>query len=1408
MKICISRILGALTFVFLLSNFASAQTWEVVLKKAEKQYSKGKFHKVSKFTNKLRDKHLAKKFNNDTTLLPWLTIMEAEAFEAQKDFASMNLRLERAADQLIGIKELNPTAYYVGQMRIVDVFNEYGNHRKADSIINQISDEYYYDTSSLLANEMLVRRGITAIHSGAFVKGDSLLEVALGVWPRMMSASYDGEIIDGVDEAYREEILGLIKVYRVKALVGRGQYAEAESLYDKYEKELNRLDSKGSAYFEGLLVKANLEFQRGDLNQADRFLGQYYNSKPKGNRREDGILMKVALQAKKESSSGVFETRDEFAKYVKSVKGSKKYYDFHLLYIDAWEEYMEEKLDKTFKNINDAHFSSKEIVPADHPSRELIYNAGIAFAEQASVVRYQRSAADYYPLLRENYDLRYAKGSLYHQIVDIKQAGYFLAFTETPIEAFNLLNSRPYKIVFGEYAHTHNQYANLVNDLNEYLTIKGEYEEGIRLNSNAVDGLRANPDIEDVKLGVQMVELAKMQINGGYYKKAETNADDALKIIRKDGERVSGEYISALNSAASLYATIGRYDKAEDLLYKSKSIGKKLGKESQTILLNSIEDLAVVNTRLGNYSETEELLNEVIQKKKDTYGAFSRRLIKPYNALGQMYLIKGDFPDAEKNIRKSLDITKHVFGDTTLFYAQNLTSLVNLYLDLGNYKAGLINANDVYEIRKSKLRSDHILMAESMTNIGLLRYHSQDNLETVKYYFEQARDIVESNFDKRHPLYAEALKNLAYIYIEQNELDTALVLLDKADDIWSDVLGNRNMSSGEVARLKGDIYSFKGRFTKAKKEYERSSKFFRKIFSEEHPEYLKTQSKLAQSYFIDGEVDKVQKILEETTASYLNYTKLYFSTLSEEEKARFWAKIKPDFEFYNTVAVLFKDDKEKYLSDMYDFALATKGLLLSSSIKTRNAILKSGDSLLIKQFESWVSKKEYLTNTLAQSEETLESSDVDVKSLRDEIEALEKSLSEKSEAFSSTYESKFYTWKDVKSALREHEAAVEIVRYREFDKGFNKEKIRYAALVITSETKRNPDLVLLENGTEMEDKHFKRLRNSIRYKVRDENAYDVYWKDIQAMLGDKTVVYLSPDGIYNQINIESLAIEGGGYVIDRSTVRVVNSTKTLPQYRSKEAKKERRRNEGEMVAMLFGNPKYYSNESAYEEVIQQNPSRALTSPKVPQLPGTEKEVGLLSELLENDGWKVQKYLGTEATEDVIKQVDNVTLLHIATHGFFDDKPRNTNKQFGLFDDDNPLERSGLLTQGGGEVLLEATDNYNISDGVLTAYEAMNLNFDRTELVVLSACETGRGEIEQGEGVFGLQRSFLVAGADALVMSLFQVSDEVTQKLMVAFYEYWLAGRSKREAFNAAQLTIRNEYPDPIYWGAFLMVAKE
>jgi CHAT domain-containing protein len=242
-------------------------------------------------------------------------------------------------------------------------------------------------------------------------------------------------------------------------------------------------------------------------------------------------------------------------------------------------------------------------------------------------------------------------------------------------------------------------------------------------------------------------------------------------------------------------------------------------------------------------------------------------------------------------------------------------------------------------------------------------------------------------------------------------------------------------------------------------------------------------------------------------------------------------------------------------------------------------------------------------------------------------------------------------------------------------------------------------------------------------------------------------------------------------------------------------RKVKTRNTGDNTASMFGNPTFYLTASA---------DAAITA-----LPGTEKEITQVQFMLKNKGWETKQYMENTATEEHIKELNSPKIFHVATHGFY--KPAETisaSDQLGGSEAQlaqNPLLSTGLLLKGAGDLLDKTEFNYNMENGILTAYEAMNLNLDKTDLVVLSACETGLGKLEAGEGVYGLQRAFLVAGAKILIMSMFKVDDEATQKLMLKFYQKWLNTGNMRESFMEAKKELRVDYPEPIYWAAFIMI---
>jgi CHAT domain-containing protein len=531
-----------------------------------------------------------------------------------------------------------------------------------------------------------------------------------------------------------------------------------------------------------------------------------------------------------------------------------------------------------------------------------------------------------------------------------------------------------------------------------------------------------------------------------------------------------------------------------------------------------------------------------------------------------------------------------------------------------------------------------------------------------------------------------------------------------------------------------------------------------------------------------------KRLIEESLTNYENFIKQFFPALSEREKAKYWNTIKGDFEFYNTLAFGNLDDFKDLSGKVYNYQLLTKALLLSSSIKIRERILNSTDFELKSQYSNWVQKKEMLTLALSMSPSQLAENEIEPLALQQEVERLEKNLSEKSELFGQSFETKRITFTDVKKSLKPNEAAVEMVRYRYFNHDFT-DSVIYAALYLDSEMSK-PKAILLRDGKKMETRYFKFYRNAIKGRIRDEISYGIFWKPIQDEIGQASTIYLSADGIYNQINLEAIPTPDGKYVIDNANIVLVSNTKDmyLRKISSKKALPEN-------TASMFGNPTFYLTASSDQSVSS--------------LPGTEKEVNQVQFMLKQKGWITAEFVEKSASEENIKEINSPKIFHIATHGFYKPSVQGTlndelqGNEAAL--NQNPLMRTGLLLKGAGDLMGKTEYNYNMENGILTAYEAMSLNLDKTDLVVLSACETGLGDLEAGEGVYGLQRAFLVAGAKVLIMSMFKVDDEATQKLMLKFYQKWLNSANLRQSFIEAKKELRVDYADPIYWGAFMMI---
>lgn len=975
-------------------------------------------------------------------------------------------------------------------------------------------------------------------------------------------------------------------------------------------------------------------------------------------------------------------------------------------------------------------------------------------------------------------------------------ANYLVDYTNNITDADKIYQESFTNIFEKEIGPWQNDYITILNHMATLYELTDKYAEANATGTKALQVAISRFDDKDYEYGITLNNIARLEIKLGEYEKAEQHITESLKILeefRKDDDK-KAFLISAIETQAVLFGIKGLFDDAEDALDRS---GKIISKADGVLVgfdeLATARELSSLLIQLGRYSETEELLNDLIKDYEKQYGANSLRLIEPLVNLGRLTLLNGDYPKADKIAQRANDIAVKIYGEVSTKTAPTQKLLADIDYQIGDYDKALENIAKALASQQKQFGRNHIEVAKCISQLALIKFYHKGDKKEIERLMLESRDIMGAKLGKDNPQYAEILKNVAIVYISERRFDIAFSSLTQAEQIWRSKSGRkRNINAASIYALTGDVFYQQKNYQKAEEFYNKAKDLYERFFSRNHPEYVRILSKQAKVYYMEKDYKRAKRNIEEALTNYETFIKQFFPALSEREKANYWNTIKGDFEFYNTLAFSQLDDFRDLSGKVYNYQLLTKALLLNTTIKTRERILNSKDENLIKLYSDWIQKKEYLTAVLSMSTQQLTDNGINPAQLSSEVESLERQLSEKSELFSQGFENKKITYENVQKSLEKSQVAIEIVRYRNFNHTFT-DSVIYVALYVKNDNSR-PKVVTMKEGYRMETRWMKYYRNCITGRVPDEYSYKVFWEPIQKEIGTYTTVFISPDGVYNQINLEAIPTPDGKYVIDDSNIVIVSNTKDL--YLRK-VKSKAVVAGGKNTATMFGNPTYYLG------------ATASTDRTISQLPGTDKEVRGLDELLKQQGWSTSEYLETDASEEQVKQVESPSVLHIATHGFYtpemdpSEAERLTENEAML--SENPLLKTGLLLKGAGDVFAETKYNYNLKSGILTASEAMNLNLDKTDLVVLSACETGLGDIHFGEGVYGLQRAFLVAGAKVLIMSMFKVDDGATQKLVDNFYRKWTTTKNLRQSFIDAKKELRVEYPEPYYWGVFMMI---
>lgn len=833
----------------------------------------------------------------------------------------------------------------------------------------------------------------------------------------------------------------------------------------------------------------------------------------------------------------------------------------------------------------------------------------------------------------------------------------------------------------------------------------------------------------------------------------------------------------------------------------------------------------------GKYQQAIERYTQALHSPEDSVDEASI-----LTNMGYCYQALANYSEAQRVFRQSLRLTLSQLPPLHVHQIETVIDLANAFLPGGQYdsceyylyqadrwlKESVTLKNDHYQQEIYRFFDVSIHLLNSSASLAykkgqwdkaaiLMEQQRQyikdvypDNFQTLSIYHSTLNNLSAyytegGNFIKAKPVaqeqvslsaseknslpYLQALNNLASVYRQLEEYDSAIFLYTPLATALD--TGSYHGSDLHIAVINnlGELHYSLENYPVAIRYLSESISLQEKRPAVNPRIYQATLLALSEALHWSGDFLLAEKTYKKLTSSLTDEILHSYTYLSDAEKISFFRNNVSALESFSSFAFELQGDlkllKEPVnftsrsgLNDLFDLLMVTKGLILHPGLRMKNAILTGSNPEIKAKYEQWEDKK-YSYATEVRKEDANART---IATLAFEIEELEKWLRIHSHAFQKGFVKETKSWRDVQQALKPKEAAVEVVRLYD--------GLVYGVLVLTAQSTGGPVATLVKSKYPLflEKQFYKNYANSIQYELVDTTSYKTFWKPIADAIADATGgkaiqrVYFSPDGIYNKINLNTLYDpESKNYLIHQNEIIYVTNMKEILTGKDKS-------NPTNKKAVLFGRPDFYS--SANEKVMD-----------ITDLPGTEIEVEKIDSMLKKNGWQSTLFKRDEATETTAKQLQSPAILHFATHGF-------------VVQDTSRNDLAGVMLNAGIILAHAGSKSTTGDDGVLTAYEMMNVNLDHTQLTILSACETGLGGYYQGEGVYGLQCAIRSAGSGATIMSLWKVDDKATQQLMTAFYSNWLSKKfSAREAFRLAQLNLMKTYPQPRYWGAFVFGGK-
>ena len=961
--------------------------------------------------------------------------------------------------------------------------------------------------------------------------------------------------------------------------------------------------------------------------------------------------------------------------------------------------------------------------------------------------------------------------------------------------------------------------------------------------------------------------LANLYLHQGRYDEAEPLLHRSLAIR----EKVLGEnhprVATSLNTLAELYRNQGRYDQAEPLYHRSLAIREKALGENHPDVAASLNNLALLYRDQGRYNQAEPLLHRSLAIVEKALGENHPDVARSLNNLAELYRNQGRFDEAEPLYKRSLAIWEKVLGENHPDVAISLNNLAELYRNQGRYDQAEPLYHRSLAIWEKALGENHPNVAASLHNLAGL-YQAQGRYDQAEPLYHRSLAIDEKVLGENHPSVATSLNNLAGLYSDQGRFDEAEPLLHRSLAISEKALGeNHPLVATSLNNLAG-LYQAQGRYDQAEPLLHRSLAIREKALGENHPDVATSLNNLAALYRDQGRYSEAEPLLQRALAiwekvlgenhpnlalSLNNLAELYQSQSDTTQAINYLSRGLEVQE--QNLNILLATGSERQKQDSMNMISATTDaaislhlqdapnnseaayLALTTILRRKARILDTVTNELQLIRENITPENQQLLDkldTIQQQRANLlynppedlppEQYRQQTENLKAEAEQLEAQLAQRSAEF--RVETEPVTIEKLQQLIPEDTALVEIIQYRPFDPkaqlGKRYGKPHYAAYIISPDTINWVDLGEAEPINQKVNEFRQDLGEKRAGVERSARELDeIVMQPIREKLGEKTHILISPDGQLNLIPFAALMDENNEYLVKNYLFTYLTTGRDLLRLQLDAPSRQ--------DPVMLANPNYDEpGDSTGVQLASSSPSKTgrgtnqrstdFTNIAFGPLEGTQLEADAIKPIVPN----LQVFTGSEATENLLEQLQAPSILHIATHGFFlediectpitgsrgtrdrtlivvpnsdfqlDCKPTASNLE-------NPLLRSGLALAGAN---IRQSDE---KDGILTASEVTRLKLYGTKLVVLSACETGVGSVRTGEGVYGLRRAFVKSGAESQLMSLWKVDDYGTSELMSMYYQRLQKGEGRSQAMRQVQLELLQApfYQHPYYWASFI-----